>query len=369
MIDDFFKQQTDQSRVKTAIVSKYFNAWATIMATRSAADKICYIDFFSGPGLYADGSLSTPLIVTSMVLENPKLKSIVQLIFNDSDNHNIEKLQVALHNASNINSLKYPPAFWNVDAGQSLADEFKKIKMAPSLVFIDPWGYRGLSIDLISSMTKDWGSDGIVFFNYNRVNMGLSNPTVSHHMLKLFGPERLPAVLEKIRDAGPDERELTIVDEFGGAIADAVGTRYVLPFRFIEESRDRTSHYLYFISKHPLGYVIMKNIMAKESERDQDSVPSFEYSPATPRQQLLFLFVRKLNNLKDDLIAAFAGRTAKMIDIFEEHHVGTPFIEKNYKTALMELEKENRIFAEPNAKNRKKNTFADRVVVSFPEIR
>jgi len=56
--NSFFEEMTEQSRAKVQIVTKYFKAWAKIMIPRVAKrnNKIGYIDLFSGPGRYKDGS-------------------------------------------------------------------------------------------------------------------------------------------------------------------------------------------------------------------------------------------------------------------------------------------------------------------------
>ena len=67
-----------------------------------------------------------------------------------------------------------------------------------------------------------------------------------------------------------------------------MGGKYVLPFAFKNETGTRTSHHLIFVSKHPLGYGIMKEIMAKESSRPRAGRADFEYNPADNEQPLLF---------------------------------------------------------------------------------
>ena len=57
----------------------------------------------------------------------------------------------------------------------------------PILAFIDPWGYKGLTLRLVDAFLKDWGCDCLFFFNYGRINAGLSNPMVHAHMAALFG--------------------------------------------------------------------------------------------------------------------------------------------------------------------------------------
>lgn len=56
MAEDFFEEQSEQSQVKAAIVSKYFWAWAKIIIAvqqKGGRDqRIAYIDLFAGPGRY-----------------------------------------------------------------------------------------------------------------------------------------------------------------------------------------------------------------------------------------------------------------------------------------------------------------------------
>lgn len=104
----------------------------------------------------------------------------------------------------------------------------------------------------------------------------------------------------------------------------------------------------------------MKEIMAKESSEQTQGVPSFEYNPATLQQPLLFELTRPLDELEAMLLNTFSGRTMTMKEIYDQHHVGKPFISKNYKTALGNLESQGRIAVHLSAgKKRRKGTFFD----------
>lgn len=49
MTQSFFDEQTDQSRVKAAIVAKYFPAWARVISEAvksSRSKKLAYMDLF-----------------------------------------------------------------------------------------------------------------------------------------------------------------------------------------------------------------------------------------------------------------------------------------------------------------------------------
>jgi hypothetical protein len=117
------------------------------------------------------------------------------------------------------------------------------------------------------------------------------------------------------------------------------------------------------VSKHVRGYEIMKEIMAKESSTYDQGVPSLEYSPADASTPLLFSLQRPLEKLVEELPIKFTARQMSMIQIYNEHHVDTPFIKKNYKDALLALEAKGAIGAQPE--KRKSGTFGDNVVVTF----
>ena len=71
--DEFFDEMTEQSRVKVEIVKNYFLAWANVIlhSVREVGGKLGYMDLFSGPGLYEDGTKSTPILILEEAINNP----------------------------------------------------------------------------------------------------------------------------------------------------------------------------------------------------------------------------------------------------------------------------------------------------------
>jgi len=370
MVDDhFFDESTEQSRVKTAIVTKYFDAWAAVMiATQKKhgmPEPIAYIDLFAGPGRYLDGTVSTPLLILQKAIRNPEVGARLVTIFNDKDEANTRSLERAISELPGIETLRYKPVVHTSEVGEEIAELFEQQRLVPTLFFVDPWGYKGLSLRLVNSVIKDWGCDCIFFFNYNRINAGLDNPMVKQHMDCLFGTERANLLRQRLAPLRPHTREMVIVEELCQALK-GMGTRYVLPFRFRNDRGTRTSHHLIFVSKAFKGYEIMKEIMAQESSSREQGVASFEYNPADAaqigRQALLFQLSRPLDELADMLLRDFAGQTLTMKEIYERHNIDRPFTKRNYKDALTALENLGRV----NVSSHRKNSFGDTVLVSFP---
>ena len=373
----FFDEQREQSRVKTLIVTKYFNAWSNVMLS-SQSDSIHYLDLYTGPGLYVDGSKSTPIEILEIAIHNDKLCERLVTTFVEADVSHAISLQKAINELPFIDRLQHPPIVSNRAVNQELALLFQAESMLPTLSFIDPWGYKGLSLSLLNSVIKDWGSDCIFFFNYNRITAALDNPVVEPLINDLFGTQRAENLRAKCLNRKSHEREYLIIEEMCEAIRKTIitknspnGESYVLPFTFKDENGAKTSHHLIFVSKHVKGYTIMKGIMASQSSSHEQGVASFQYNMATAREPFLYNLLQPRTELGESLLQAFAGLTLTMKEIFDKHQVNTPFVSGNYKDALNELEVANKISALPAANKRPlsngKRSFADRVKVTFPK--
>ena len=373
MVDNqFFAESREQSQIKARIVSKYFWAWAKVIipSTKLHGNRIAYIDLFAGPGRYEDGTISTPLLVLQRAIEDPDMRNMLVTVFNDRDAENVGKLRAVIEALPGIQTLKYKPHISNQVVGEELAKTFAALRFVPTFFFVDPWGYKGLSLGLINSVLQNWGCDCVFFFNYNRVNMGLNNETVREHMDVLFGVERANKLRATLPGLSPIDRESLILEELSQSLK-SLGGSYVLPFTFKDENGNRTMQHLIFVTKDFRGYEIMKEIMAKESSDHDQGVASFEFSPAAERFQMLFELSRPLDDLAEMLLTDFAGEKVTMRQIYVRHCIGRRYIERNYKQALIALEEQRKIVAEPPAEKRRKVkgklTFPDHVNVTFPK--
>ncbi|WP_244435807.1 three-Cys-motif partner protein TcmP [Bradyrhizobium elkanii] len=358
----FFDEREDQSEVKARIVSKYFVVWAKIIAPKARTKRIGYIDLFAGPGRYKDGSASTPLMVLQQAIADSELRENLVTYFNDEQPEHTKSLAAEINALPGIATLKYAPQISTGNVGAEIATHLQSTSLIPTFSFIDPFGYKGLSLGLVRGAIKDWGSDCVFFFNYNRINAGISNPLVDQHISALFGEERAAQLRIAVKGAEPVKREALVLEQLAQALK-ALGGRFVLPFRFRNENGTRSTHHLIFVSKHVLGYEKMKEIMAKESSTHDQGVASLEYSPADASTPLLFSLQKPIERLGAELLDAFAGRNIPMLQVYNEHHVDTPFIKRNYKDALLELESKALISA---GRAKKAGSFADDVVAIFP---
>jgi hypothetical protein len=239
----------------------------------------------------------------------------------------------------------------------------------PTFSFIDPFGYKGLSRGIIQSVIKNWGCDCVFFFNHLRINAGINNDLVRSHMDALFGASRIDRMRNVAEGMSVADRETFVLEELAQALKE-LGARHIIPFRFRRPDGGRVSHALVFVTKHVRGYEIMKEIMAKASSTRDQGVPSFEYSPADERFPLLFSLNRPIEYLEKDLLRKFQGKRLRMIEIYDRHHLETPYIKRNYKSVLSGLEAAGKITVEPPASARRmangERSFPDTALVTFP---
>ncbi|WP_202925537.1 three-Cys-motif partner protein TcmP [Edaphobacter sp. 12200R-103] len=365
----FFDESSEQSKVKAILVRDYFWAWAKVIlptVQKNRNGKIAYIDLFAGPGRYKDGTKSTPLLVLESAIEDPNMRDRLVTFFNDASAENSGNLHREIAALPKVGTLKYTPYVMSEEVGAKIVDKLAKIRLVPTLFFVDPWGYKGLSLGLINSVLKNWGCDCVFFFNYNRINMGLHNEAVEDHMNVLFGKERADELRKRLAGMAPEAREAEIVETLAQALR-GLGANFVLPFCFKDERGKRTSHHLVFATKHPRGYRIMKEIMAKQSSENHQGVASFGYCPASSVQTMLFELNRPLDDLQGMLSSTFSEQTLSVEQIYERHNVGTPYIMKNYKSVLLSMEEAGLITTNPSADKRRKGTIADHVRVTFPK--
>jgi three-Cys-motif partner protein len=368
---EFYREQKEHSLIKSCIVSEYFLAWAKIMIAvqkrpMQRSQQLAYIDLFCGPGKYEDGTESTPLLIMRQVLSFPELRDRLITVFNDREPDNTVALEKAFAELEGIEQLKFKPQIFTGEVDESVVKQLEAQRLPPTFLFVDPWGYKGLSLRLINSVLRHWGCDCVFFFNYNRVNAGMGHKGVKNHLDEIFGEERANRIRQKFAEQSVKvgARESFIVDEMKCALEE-MGGKYVLPFRFRDPQERRTTHHLFFVSKEFLGYKIMREIMHAHSHKSE-AVARFEYNPADASLPSLFNLLRPLSDLEDMLLADCAGRTFVIEELFKSHSVGKPFVLKEYKDVLCRMEKEGKVSMEPPHDKRKQNTLGEKVKITFP---
>lgn len=354
--DVYYKESPhEQSIIKKAIVVKYFKAWANVMKSNilkyKKSEKLAYFDLFCGPGRHETGETTAPIEIMEHILSDEFLYERCITFFNDCSKAYIDQLKDNIEALENYELLKNEPFYESSEVNDSFFEELKDINIIPSLSFIDPFGYCGVSVDLLNLLLRSFGCDIILFFNYNDINRGLTNSSVEERMKSIFTAElheKLCTKLENINS--PQEREKLILNYFTKAMRRKYKKEnphsekkiYVFPFRFQFIDKDRTSHYVFFISKDILAVKIMKDIMWGLDNNKVNNIASFEFIPNNIQESFLDMLDPKFDELKDALLKEYEGSRVRVLDIIDDY-IETIYIGRNIKKALLELEDENKI--------------------------
>lgn len=349
---DFFSLPTEASRRKQRIVVKYHAAWSQVLRTRPKSPAIvcrdlAYVDLFAGPGRYGDQSPSTPLLIIEAAARDPYMREHLLTRFNEGDPTLADMLAKNIAESEAAKQLHHPPKVTCAYVEEDILREIGGIPPCPTLLFADPWGYKGLSLDLLSRFLRPFGNDLIFFFNYNRISSGLHCSLFDESIDRIFGKQvatslRARIAREKVKGS---EKERLIVDAVGEAFSPfGAQTPVYYPFH----AKGRLSHHLMFISKVPLGNEIMKAVMAGESTRG-----TFGFDEATERQPLLFPDLN-IEELSRDLLQRFAGQTISFSDIGVHEHaqLGMPA----HKKAIQLLERQGEVVVLSYEKARRMTT-------------
>lgn len=344
--DVFFVDQSEQSAVKAHIVSSYFSAWSRVIQKWNTP--MAYIDLFCGPGKYENDKPSAPLLVVQNTLANPALLNRMNFVFNDKDPNNISMLKQAISQIDENSKLKARVQYYNETVEQDFYNRLNIPANMPVLSFVDPFGYKGLTMNLINRLINNSGSDCIFFFNYNRINMALSSNTkFDEHLKSLFGDTRTAELKKRLAHQPPEQREPIVLNALIEALRENK-SNYVLPFKFYSTEMLRTSHFIIFVTKHPVACKIMKQIMYSNSAKDSDDVATFSFEDSRNFGvgfEQLTIFDRPIQSLRGDILRKYAEKTISVGSICNEIDCdfSSHFVSKNVKDVLKQLELEGKI--------------------------
>lgn len=369
---DFFETPSEQSLAKAEIVSSYYASWAQVIKSKwPDSMPIGYLDLFCGPGQYDDGTESVPLRVVRTILADPKLSSRMIIAFNDENASNIENLKRCIAEIDSFGVLKDRIQFSVSTVDNDFYTRIVKNNI-PILSFVDPFGYKGLNRTLIQTLIRNNGSDCIFFFNYSRINMALSSNTkFDSYLAGFFGSERTARLKKELETMTPTEREPRVINALIDSLREIQDVS-VLPFKFYRTDMHRTSHFIIFVSKHPLACKIMKETMYKVSSKDGDGIALFEFHDQAnfgdDHQQMAF-FGTPFSALCDELRLGYSGKTESVKQICDKYACSyeNRFVARNIKAALIKLEEMGELVVEGRKRNLSngKKTMPDGAYVKF----
>lgn len=349
------------TKAKHEILLRYWQAWLPIM-TRLPR-RVLYIDGFAGPGKYEAGEDGSPLIVLRSARDHvARPDSEVVFVFIEKDEDRFRYLNAVLEEVK----LTLPDNFKVYtnhgvfdDQMTSIFDHLDKqcAAMAPSLVFLDPFGFSHTPFRTIERIMRYRHCEVLVTFMYEEINRFLSLPDQAQAYDELFGTETWRRAIG-VRDSAIRLRMIhDIYRERLRSVA-----RYVRSFKMLNR-QNRTEYFLFFCTNELLGLERMKDSMWKV-----DPSGAYQFSDFTDAAGAMDLFPEgpDFAQLKALIVTKFEGKAVEVKEIGDFVVADTPFRRTHFKTQIlkpMEAEKEISVTS-PNPM-RKKGTFPPGTIVRF----
>ena len=359
------------TEAKHDILRYHLGAWFPILG--SGFDRIQYIDGFSGPGQYLGGEPGSPMLALNTVASHPYFPKFAQagkqmdFLFVERDASFYASLR------SRVQAREWPDVFKiDVQPGEFeliLNEILEQVGRArrqipPTLLFVDPFGSSGFSMNLLARLGSYERIDMLINFNYLDLNRWLPDASKHTTVDSLYGSSRWRRAL----DLEGDERKYFLIKEYGQALLEA-GWRST-NFEMINNN-NQTQYYLFFGARHPRGMEVMKQAMRSVSP---DGL--FRYSDRTDPNQPMLMGMGMdevyAQELADYLFTKYQGEEVNKTSITEDDVAWHPrWINKDLTAALRLLENSNppriRDVRNADSRRRQKNSFPDGCIIRFAE--
>ncbi len=349
----------EHTKAKHAILKRYLDAWLPIMGRKFS--RVVYIDAFAGPGQYEKCEDGSPIVVIKAA-ENHSQNWPGELVclFIEERKDRAENLEDILKKISFKRKIK-----WRVETKDcnisinSVLDELNKAgyKLAPTFAFLDPFGYTDVSYNLIKRLLDNERCEVFITFMMEGIVRNMPIKEKEDGITKFFGADEWKAA-SSIKDTKKKQKflhDLYLKQMLG---IDKVKRVFVRSFE-MRNNIDKTSYYLFHVTKHPLGLEKMKEAMWSVDTRG-----TFQFSDVTdPKQSVLFT-KDETNILENEIYEKFRNKTASIEEIEKFVEQDTAFLTTHVRKTLNRMESSSPSKIEVTTK-RKRSTFPPGTLIKF----
>ncbi len=334
---------------KHEILRRYLDAWLAIMGQRRTSVK--YLDGFAGPGIYSKGEPGSPVIAIDRALGHTlgsRIKASLHFEFIEVDHDrvvNLEKVLKAKFPDGRLRPRRISYHVFEKRFAERLREILDAIEgagrtIAPTFAFIDPFGFSGIPMDLITRLLRHNGCEVLITFMEGFINR-FADPSLVHHIDELYGGKswRSGQSIE-----GPAARKRFWLQEYQKQLHDVGGAELVRSFEMVNKF-NQTEYFLVFGTNHWRGMEVMKEAMWKV-----DPTGQYQFSDLTdPNQSLLLDYSAEpmwAAEAREMVWKGFRGLTATCLDVHRFLVERTPYLYRK-KSILWVLEDMDRIINRP----------------------
>lgn len=167
--------QQPHSKAKVEFYGKYLKSYLRILCNTDFIKQINVYDVFCGRGIYDDGNKGSAITAFDIVktLRNEKSKNYytpITLFLNDIQKEYTDNIKTYIEKAKNsFCRVEYS----NLDTVNILQNVFDKVSktnnVTRNLIFIDPYGYKKISKEILFNIMKNGKTEIILFLPISQI--------------------------------------------------------------------------------------------------------------------------------------------------------------------------------------------------------
>lgn len=346
---------------KHEVLVEYLKAWLPILSM--GQKRIIYLDGFAGPGEYKGGEEGSPVLAIRTAKEHTLRERFNEILFwfIEKDSARAKNLEQVLERTTtdlpsnieyHVEGAEFAPTF------ESVLDEIEDAgaNLAPTFAFLDPFGFSGLPMELITRLLSYDRCEVLVTFMTGFINR-FNDELRENALNELF----MTSKWEQIREIEqPDQRRDFLINLYENQLRNVAGAKHVRTFAMYSKQNQLLYHLVY-ATKHWKGLEVMKEAMYKVDKRG-----TYTFSDATdPDQTFLIDYQNDApweSQAGEMVYDEFKGETCSPKEIKLFVITQTPFIFR--KKILKRFEKQYPDRIEVNNRSRRL-TYPDRCEITF----
>ena len=218
---------------KVEIVREYLKAWFAILS-HAGYSRLLYIDGFSGPGEYSTGEKGSPIVALETALSHRANLGSTELvfIFIDRDPARMKHLQGLLGGYELPGNIRYSchTSEFSVVFGKLMKHMGSPgSRLAPTFLFIDPFGVSGIHHDHIRQLMSHETCEFLITFMFEHIARFSMTTEFAAHLDNLYGtPDwRLCLSLDQ------EDRRWALLSLFESQLKKT--SKYIWSFRMVDQ--------------------------------------------------------------------------------------------------------------------------------------
>jgi len=299
--DDILLKMTPHTEAKHRILRSYLNAWLPIMLQGYGNGRVLYLDGFAGPGEYVGGAVGSPIIALDcandhMLKANFRGEAVFDFIEIRADrkDHLDKILEMRYGPLKEETYARLPKTYkvqtingdFNSVTKKILGDlEASKQSLAPTMAFIDPFGYSDLDIEVLARILRFKKCELLITYMSGFIDRFASEEKHRKSIIQTLkiSEEDLSKASEI---PNKEQRELVWLKYLNDAvvrttqiISETPSEVYKLYFKMLD-ARNNTLYYLVYFTKSEAGMRVMKYAMSKVGKDWSYRFSDYDFDPS-----------------------------------------------------------------------------------------